>query len=141
MILRNAAKESIGIHREETLLGSEVPPEEVAAIFFEPIQGEGGYIVPPKGFFKMLRELADKHGILLVADEIQAGYMRTGKFLALDNFGVAADIYTMSKSLGSGMPFAATISRKSLGNVRAGEHAGTFGGNLLAVAGANAALN
>ncbi len=126
---------------EKNILGSEVPPEEVAAIFFEPIQGEGGYIVPPKGFFKSLRELADKHGILLVDDEIQAGYMRTGKFLALDNFGVAADIYTMSKSLGSGLPFAATISRRSLGNVRAGEHAGTFGGNLLAVAGANAALD
>jgi 4-aminobutyrate aminotransferase len=134
------AKESIDFI-EKNILGSEVPPEEVAAIFLEPIQGEGGYIVPPKGFFKMLRELADKHGILLVDDEIQAGFMRTGKFLALDNFGVAADIYTMSKSLGSGIPFAATISRRSLGNVKAGEHAGTFGGNLLAVAGANAALN
>jgi len=126
---------------EKNIFEKEVPANEIAAIFAEPIQGEGGYIVPPKGFFKCLRELADRHGILLVDDEIQAGYMRTGKFLALDNFGVSADIYTMSKALGAGLPLAATISRSSFGDVPAGEHAGTFGGNLAAVAGANAALN
>lgn len=133
------SKESIEFI-EKNILEREVPPSEVAAIFFEPIQGEGGYIVPPKGFFKQLRELADKHGILLVDDEIQAGYMRTGKFLALSNFGVAADIYTMAKALGAGLPLAATISKTSLGDTAPGQHAGTFGGNLVAVAAANASL-
>ncbi len=126
---------------ESYVLGKEVAPEEVAAIFFEPIQGEGGYIVPPKGFFKKLRKVADKHGILLVADEVQTGYMRTGKFLALDHFGISADIYTMAKSLGGGMPIGATISKLSLGNVENGEHANTFGGNLLAIAAAEASLD
>jgi 4-aminobutyrate aminotransferase len=126
---------------ESYLLGKEVPPEEVAAIFFEPIQGEGGYIVPPKDFFKELKKVADKHGILLVADEIQTGYMRTGKFLALDHFRVSADIYTMAKSLGGGVPIGATISKLSLGNVEKGEHANTFGGNLLAIAAADASID
>ena len=126
---------------ERYVLGKEVPPEEVAAIFFEPIQGEGGYIVPPKSFFKELKKVADEHGILLVADEVQTGYMRTGKFLALDHFGISADIYTMAKSLGGGMPIGATISKLSLGNVEKGEHANTFGGNLLAIAAAEASLD
>lgn len=116
-------------------------PGEVAAIFFEPIQGEGGYIVPTKSFMKGLRKLADKHGILLVADEIQSGYMRTGKFLALENFGIEADIYTMAKALGGGLPIGATIARKSLGDLPSGAHANTFGGNHLAVAAASASLN
>ena len=126
---------------EKNILGKEVPPEEVASIFFEPVQGEGGYIVPPRNFFKGLRELADKHGILLVADEIQTGYMRTGKFLALSNFGTEADIYTMAKSFGGGLPLAGTIARLSLGDTPSGSHAGTFGGNLVAVAAANASLD
>lgn len=126
---------------ETNVLGKEIPPEEVAAIFFEPIQGEGGYIVPPSGFFRKLRKLADRHGILLVDDEIQAGYMRTGKFLALDHFGARADIYTMAKSLGAGFPLAATVARRSLGDTPAGAHAGTFGGNLVAVAAAEASLD
>lgn len=134
------AKEAIG-YIETNVLGKEVPPEEVAAIFFEPIQGEGGYIVPPMGFFRQLRELADRHGILLVDDEIQAGYMRTGRFLALDNFGAKADIYAMAKSLGGGFPLAATVARRSLGDTPAGAHAGTFGGNLVAVAAAEASLD
>jgi 4-aminobutyrate aminotransferase len=134
------SKESLE-YIERNILDKEVPPDEVAAIFFEPVQGEGGYIVPPKGFFKGLRELADDYGILLVDDEIQAGYMRTGKFLALNNFGVNADIYTMAKAIGGGLPLAATISRTSLGDTPAGSHAGTFGGNLVAVAAANASLN
>lgn len=126
---------------EKNILGREVPPEEVAAIFFEPIQGEGGYVVPPRNFFKGLRELADKHDILLVDDEIQAGYMRTGEFLALSNFGVEADIYTMAKTLGGGFPLAATVARRSLGDTPAGSHAGTFGANLVAVAAADASLD
>ena len=126
---------------EEYILKKEVDPQEVAAIFFEPIQGEGGYIVPTRSFMTGLRKLADDHGILLVADEIQAGYMRTGKFLALDNFGIEADIYTMAKALGGGLPMGATIARKSLGDLPSGAHANTFGGNHLAVAAANASLD
>ncbi|MGC8888463.1 MAG: acetyl ornithine aminotransferase family protein [Candidatus Micrarchaeia archaeon] len=122
-------------------LSKEVSPEEVAAIFIEPIQGEGGYIVPPKDYFKKLSKLAKEHGILIVDDEVQAGYMRTGKFLALENFGVEADIYTMAKSLGAGLPIGATISRNSLGTIPPGAHANTFGGNLVSVAAANASLN
>ena len=134
------SKESIDFI-ESNILGKEVPPEEVAGIVFEPIQGEGGYIVPPKGFFKQLKELADRHDMLLIDDEIQAGYMRAGRFLALDNFGVKADIYTMAKAIGGGLPLAATIARTSLGDTPAGSHAGTFGGNLVSVAAANASLD
>jgi len=126
---------------ERKILAREVPPDEVAAIFFEPIQGEGGYIVPPRGFFKELRKLADRHGILLVDDEIQAGYMRTGRFLALSNFGTVADIYTFAKSFGAGFPLGATVARKSLGDTPPGAHAGTFGGNLVASAAAAASLD
>ncbi|MFP3288865.1 MAG: acetyl ornithine aminotransferase family protein [Candidatus Micrarchaeota archaeon] len=122
-------------------LSKEVEPSEVAAIFIEPIQGEGGYIVPPKDYFKRLSKLAKENGILLVDDEVQAGYMRTGKFLALDNFGVEADIYTMAKALGAGLPIGATISRNSLGTIPIGSHANTFGGNLVSIAAANASLD
>lgn len=121
-------------------LSKEVSGKEVAAIIVEPVQGEGGYIVPPKDFFKRIRKLADDNGILLIDDEVQAGYMRTGKFLALDNFGVRADIYTMAKALGGGLPIGATITRKSLGNIPAGSHANTFGGNLASIAAADASL-
>lgn len=121
-------------------LKKEVSPKEVAAIFMEPIQGEGGYIVPPKEFVKGVREIADDNGILLVADEVQSGYMRTGKFLALDNFGVEADIYTMAKAVGGGLPIGVTITRTSLGDVPEGAHSNTFGGNLVSIAAAEAML-
>lgn len=126
---------------KEYPLSKELSPDEVASIFIEPIQGEGGYIVPPKDYFKKLSRLAKENGILLVDDEVQAGYMRTGKFLALDNFGVEADIYTMAKSLGAGLPIGATISRNSLGTIPPGSHANTFGGNLVSIAAANASLD
>ena len=126
---------------KDVILEKEVAPEEVAAIFVEPMQGEGGYIVPPKSFMRELRKLASDNGILLVADEVQSGYMRTGKFLALDNFGIEADIYSMAKALGGGLPFGATVTRRSLGDIPRGAHANTFGGNLLAVAAANASLD
>ncbi len=128
-------------HIEKNILGKEYSGKEVAAIFVEPIQGEGGYIVPPKLFMKELRRVASENDILLVSDEVQAGYFRTGKFLALDNFGVTADIYTMAKALGGGLPIGATIARSSLGDTPQGSHAGTFGGNLLTMAAANASLN
>lgn len=125
---------------KEYILKREIAPEEIAAIVMEPIQGEGGYIVPPKRFVKGIRKLATENGILLVADEVQSGYMRTGRFLALDNFGVAADIYTMAKALGGGLPLGATVVRKSLGDLPPGAHASTFGGNHLSVAAAYASL-
>ena len=122
-------------------LSKEVSPDEVAALVMEPVQGEGGYIVPPKEFVKGIEKLASENGILLIDDEIQAGYMRTGKFLALDNFGVDADIYTMAKAVGGGMPIGITVSKNSLGNIPAGAHANTFGGNLVSIAAADASLN
>jgi 4-aminobutyrate aminotransferase len=115
-------------------LKREVAPEEVAAFFIEPIQGEGGYVVPPPDYYKELKKLLDEHGILLVADEVQSGYMRTGKFLALDNFGVTADIYTMAKAIGGGVPLGVTVTSNALGDIPPGSHANTFGGNLLAMA-------
>lgn len=128
-------------HIEKNILKKEYSNREVASIFVEPVQGEGGYIIPPKLFMKELRRVANDNDILLVADEIQSGYFRTGKFLALDNFGVTADIYTMAKSLGGGLPIGATISRTSLGDVLPGAHGGTFGGNLISIAAATASLN
>ncbi len=122
-------------------LSKEVDPKEVAALISEPIQGEGGYIVPPKDYFKELKKVLDEHDILLISDEVQAGYMRTGKFLAMDNFGVKADIYTMAKSVGAGLPLGVTITDKRLGNIPEGSHANTFGGNLAVIAGAQAQLD
>jgi 4-aminobutyrate aminotransferase len=122
------------------ILKKEVDPSEIAAIFMEPIQGEGGYIVPPKSFVKGIRKLATDNGIMLVDDEVQAGYMRTGKFLALDNFDVTADIYTMAKALGAGLPIGATIVRNNFKDLREGSHSNTFGGNHLAIAAATASL-
>ncbi|MGC8652022.1 MAG: aminotransferase class III-fold pyridoxal phosphate-dependent enzyme [Candidatus Micrarchaeia archaeon] len=121
-------------------LAKEADPKEVNSFFIEPIQGEGGYIVPPKGYFKELRKLLDEHDILLVDDEVQAGYMRTGKFFALENFGVNADIYTMAKAVGGGLPLGVTITKLSLGDIEARAHANTFGGNHISVAAAYASL-
>ncbi len=122
-------------------LSKEVSPTDVASIFIEPMQGEGGYILPPKEFMQGIREIASDNGIVLVADEIQSGYMRTGTFLAMNNFGVEADIYTMAKAIAGGLPMGATIARSSLGDIPAGSHANTFGGNLVAAAAANASID
>jgi len=121
-------------------LAKEADPKEVNSFFIEPIQGEGGYIVPPKDYFKELKRLLDDNDILLADDEVQAGYMRTGKFFALDNFGVTADIYTMAKAVGGGLPLGVTITRSSLGDIESGAHASTFGGNHISVAAAYASL-
>ena len=126
---------------EENIINKEYSSDEIAAIMFEPIQGEGGYIVPPKNFFRELRKIADKYGILLIDDEVQAGYMRTGKFLALDNFNTKADIYTFGKSAGGGVPIGITVTSNKLGTIPEGSHANTFGGNYLAIAGANATID
>jgi len=107
-------------------------PDDVAAIIVEPIQGEGGFIVPPKDFLHGLRKVCDENGILLIADEIQSGMGRTGKMLAVEHFNVVPEIITMGKSLGGGLPIAATIGRKEMmDSVQVGGLGGTFGGNPL----------
>ncbi|MGC8572195.1 MAG: aminotransferase class III-fold pyridoxal phosphate-dependent enzyme [Candidatus Micrarchaeia archaeon] len=125
---------------KEFPLKKEISPKETAAFFVEPVQGEGGYIVPPKDYFKELKKVLDENDILLISDEVQAGYMRTGEFLALDNFNVVADIYAMAKAIGSGLPLGATIASKKLGDIPAGSHANTFGGNLVSIAAGYAQL-
>ncbi len=126
---------------EYWVLGHYIPSDEVAAIFAEPIQGEGGYIVPPKNFFPELRKLADKYGILLVDDEVQMGLGRTGKMFAVEHYGVAPDIISLAKSLGGGvMPIGATIFRKDLDLVP-GAHSNTFGGHALAAVAASKTID
>ncbi len=106
-----------------------VDPEEVAAVFFEPIQGEGGYIVPPSDFFRKLKDLISKYGILLVDDEVQSGMGRTGRMFAIEHFGIIPDIVTVAKGIASGFPLGAMVARSSLMDWGAGAHASTFGGN------------
>ncbi len=121
---------------EDTLFRHMVPADEVAAIFVEPIQGEGGYVVPPPEFLPRLRELADRHGILLVDDEIQAGIGRTGKMFAIEHWGVVPDVIAVAKGLASGLPLGAAIARRELMTWVPGSHGNTFGGNPLACAAA-----
>ncbi len=116
---------------ENVIFKSIVPPSEVAGILVEPIQGEGGYVVPPESFFPGLRDLCDRYGILLIADEVQSGMGRTGKMYAIEHFGVEPDIYTMAKGIASGMPLGATAARKSVMTWKPGAHGNTFGGNPL----------
>lgn len=115
---------------ERSLLSSMVPPDEVAAIFVEPIQGEGGYVVPPPEFHQKLRAMADRHGILLVADEVQSGMGRTGKMFAMEHFEVVPDAICSAKGLSSGVPLGALISRAEyMTDWNRGSHGSTFGGN------------
>jgi 4-aminobutyrate aminotransferase len=113
-----------------------VDPEEVAAIFIEPIQGEGGYVPAPKEFLLELQRICRKHGILLVCDEVQSGMGRTGKWWASDHAGIEPDILCVAKGIASGMPLSATIARASLMDWKPGAHASTFGGNPVSVAAA-----
>ncbi|OYT37273.1 MAG: aspartate aminotransferase family protein, partial [Desulfurococcales archaeon ex4484_58] len=118
---------------EEYILDRYIPPDEVAALFTEPIQGEGGYVIPPKQFFPELKKLLDKHGILLVDDEVQMGLGRTGKMFAIEYFNTIPDIVTLAKALGGGaIPIGATIFRKDLDFKKPGRHSNTFGGHALA---------
>jgi 4-aminobutyrate aminotransferase len=119
---------------ETELLRTSVAPQDVAAIFVEPIQGEGGYVVPPRKFFDELRRLADRHGILLVADEVQSGMGRTGKMFASEHFGLQPDVMALAKGIASGLPLGAMVARAELMNWPPGAHASTFGGNPVAVA-------
>jgi len=121
---------------EKQLLRTAVPADEVAAIVVEPIQGEGGYIVPPPGFLGRLRQLADRHGILLIFDEVQCGMGRTGKMWACDHSGVAPDILVTAKGIASGLPLGVAVARAELMDWGPGAHASTFGGNPVACAAA-----
>src|ERR1700704_1491103 len=129
------------LKRIEELFATVAPPESVAAVFVEPIQGEGGYLVPPDDFLPRLRELTKKHGILLVADEVQSGMGRTGKFLAIEHTGVEPDIVCLAKGIASGLPLGAFIARAEQMAWQPGSHGSTFGGNPIACAAGIATLD
>jgi 4-aminobutyrate aminotransferase len=119
---------------EQVIFGQMVAANEVAGILIEPIQGEGGYVLPTPHFFPRLRELCTKHGILLIADEVQSGMGRTGKWWAMENFDAEPDIITSAKGIASGLPLGAVIARQSVMTWRPGQQGSTFGGNPLACA-------
>lgn len=129
------------IARIEELFATVAPPESVAAVFVEPIQGEGGYLVPPDDFLPRLRELTARHGILLVADEVQSGMGRTGHLLAIERWGVEPDIVCLAKGIASGLPLGAFIARAEQMNWPPGSHGSTFGGNPVACVAALATLD
>jgi 4-aminobutyrate aminotransferase len=133
--------ETVVRYIENEILGHILPPDEVAGILVETIQGEGGYIVPPPGFFPALRELCDKYNILLIADEVQCGMGRTGKWWAIEHFEVEPDIITAAKGIASGMPLGACIARKSVMTWPRGAHGNTFGGNPISCAAALATID
>ncbi len=125
----------------EKLLASQTSPEETAAIIVEPVLGEGGYVVPPSGFLKKIREICDKNNILMIADEIQSGFGRTGKYFAFEHEGIVPDIITMAKGIASGMPLSGIAYRHELGEKWiTGSHGGTYGGNPVSCASAVATL-
>ncbi len=126
---------------EEKLFKTTLPPEEVAAIFIEPIQGEGGYVVAPDIFMHELRRICDRHGILLVVDEVQSGAGRTGKWWAVEHSGVQPDIVCMAKGIASGMPLGICMTRADIMSWVPGSHASTFGGNPVAIAAALATMD
>ncbi|HEC83463.1 MAG TPA: acetyl ornithine aminotransferase family protein [Firmicutes bacterium] len=125
---------------EDVIFRRYVAPEEVAAIFVEPILGEGGYIVPPPEFHPRLKELASKYGILFVADEVQSGMGRTGKMFAIEHWGVVPDIVTVAKGVASGMPLGATVASSKIMKWKPGSHGSTFGGNPVSCAAALATI-
>ena len=126
---------------EDVVLKKLVSPSEVAAIVVEPIQGEGGYLVPPPSFLRGLRQLCTQHGILLVCDEVQSGMGRTGKMFAVEHVGVEPDMITVAKGIASGLPLGALVTRAELMDWGPGAHASTFGGNPVACAAALATFD
>jgi 4-aminobutyrate aminotransferase len=118
---------------EDLILKTTVPPEECAAIIVEPIQGEGGYVVPPASFLHTIRRIADRYGILVVADEVQSGMGRTGRMFASEHFDFVPDIMAIAKGIASGLPLGATVARADLMSWNPGAHASTFGGNPVAI--------
>lgn len=130
------------IKQFDVLFNQFVHPEQVAAILVEPVQGEGGYVIPPASFLKRVREIADKHGILLIIDEVQTGFGRTGKMFAIEHFGVEPDIMLMAKGIAGGMPLSGFISRRELTSKwLPGRHGSTFGGNPVSCAAALATID
>nr|MEB3859976.1 aminotransferase class III-fold pyridoxal phosphate-dependent enzyme [Desulfurococcales archaeon] len=125
---------------EEWVLGKLVDPEEVSSIIIEPIQGESGYVVPPDGFLESLERLARKHGMLFVADEVQTGFGRTGRWFAVEHWGVEPDLVATAKAIASGLPLGALIGRSDVMDLPPGSHATTFGGNPVALAACRATI-
>jgi 4-aminobutyrate aminotransferase len=125
---------------ETQLFRTYVPASEVAAIFVEPLQGEGGYVAPPPEFLRELRRICDRHGILLIADEVQSGFGRTGKMWAVEDSGVVPDILCVAKGIASGLPLSAMIAKAEIMNWPPGAHASTFGGNPVTIAAALASI-
>jgi 4-aminobutyrate aminotransferase len=133
--------ETVVRYIDEQILGPILSSEAVAGVLVETIQGEGGYIVPSPGFFPALRKLCDKYGILLIVDEVQCGMGRTGKWWAIEHFGVEPDILTIAKGIASGMPLGACVARKSVMDWERGAHGNTFGGNPVACAASLATID
>lgn len=125
----------------ERLFESMLPPDDVAGIWYEPVQGEGGYVVPPKTFYPKLFKLAKQHGILMVADEVQTGFGRTGKLFGSEHYGVEPDLVALAKAIANGMPMGALVARASLDFDVSGAHSNTYGGNVLATTAALATLD
>jgi len=142
-VYRNGEQDALACPRfiEEKLFKTTVAPEEVAAIFVEPVQGEGGYVPAPPVFMQELRRICDQHGILLVADEVQSGIGRTGKWWAIEHTGVQPDIVCMAKGIASGMPLSVTLTKADIMNWVPGSHASTFGGNPVCIAAALGTLD
>jgi len=138
--LERRAGESVGQrvarYIEQTVFKTTVAPEDCAAIIVEPVQGEGGYVVPSHDFLPELRRICDERGIVLIVDEVQSGMGRTGKLWAIEHFGVVPDIICMAKAIGGGLPLGVTIAREELMRWHVGAHASTFGGNPVAIAAA-----
>lgn len=132
--------ETVVRYIEEQVLGRLLPPEDVAGILIEPIQGEGGYVLPAPGFFKGLRAICDRHNILLIVDEVQAGMGRTGKWWSIEHFGVEPDIVCAAKGIASGVPLGVMFARKHIINWPKGSHGNTYGGNPLACVAALATI-
>jgi 4-aminobutyrate aminotransferase len=125
---------------EDQVLVHLVSPDDVAAVLVEPIQGEGGYVVPPQAFHERLRALTEKHGMLLMVDEVQSGMGRTGRMWAIEHFGVQPDVVTAAKGIASGLPLGVTVAKADVMDWPPGAHASTFGGNPVACVAANATI-
>ena len=133
--------EAVVRYIEEKILYHILPPDEVAGVLVETIQGEGGYIIPPEGFYPALRKLCDKYGILMIVDEVQSGMGRTGKWWAIEHYGVEPDMFTTAKGIASGMPLGACVARRSVMDWTKGTHGNTYGGNPIACAASLATID